>query len=259
MSARSVLKHVLAGGGMPAAEPGEAEPSTPSATTVYMLGTLPPEGKVNSFILGIAFVREEAMHDGRHIFRSADGSCALWHSLPPEKLSGGSWYIGPADAVGQRKGYLRATENTDVPEEITRPWHVYSTDEWHPAPEVQIVSEEAYGSISEAALAHAVRELWFAGKTSDGKDTGNFGVLGYAERLNGRYAYRSVDGGGFGLWWVGGAWFVGEESDIGKRSGFLMAEDGSYLPERVPSGCWKVHSGGGWLDAPAVQVIAPAQ
>ena len=49
--------------------------------------------------------------------------------------------------------------------------------------------------------------------------------------INGRYAYRSVDGGGFGLWWVGGAWFVGEESDIGKRSGFLMAEDGSYLPE----------------------------
>ena len=44
MSARSVLKHVLAGG-MPAAEPGEAEPSTPSATTVYMLGTLPPEGR----------------------------------------------------------------------------------------------------------------------------------------------------------------------------------------------------------------------
>ena len=49
--------------------------------------------------------------------------------------------------MGQRKGYLRATENADVPEEILRPWHVYSTDEWHPAPEVQIVSEEAYGSI----------------------------------------------------------------------------------------------------------------
>ena len=104
-------------------------------------------------------------------------------------------------------------------------------------------------------LALGATAVCFVGETADGKDTGQFGALARAERLHGRFVYR---GSGLALWWAGGAWFVGDEGDVGGRSGFLMAEDrgarAALIPEDVSG--WQMHAKDGWESQPDVKVVA---
>jgi hypothetical protein len=246
MSPRSLLKHTLSGGEMPSSLAPERPPA---ATIVHLIGKLPVQE--NSFALGM-YVRSVDMHDGRHVY-SSEGKHSLWYALPPDEFSGGSWYVGPTEVVGQRTGFLRVTQNTDVPEEISATWQVYSTDgEWVAAPELKAITDEVFEAEAQKHLAGAAGAVSLSGATSDGKDTAAFGVLTRSVRHESRFRY--INEGSFALWFVSGTWFVGDIADAGTRSAFLMAEDDAYLPEKIAA-TWKVHAGReGWVDAPEVHV-----
>ena len=252
-SARTILRNTLAGKGLPE-EP--REPTTSSANAVFLIGNAPT---VNLAFIFTKYVRHVDMNDGRHVYKSDDGSRALWHAHPAEvdgfAGTGGSWYLGDSSAVGQRTGYARVTENTDVPEEITAAWMLYIEGAWVEAPTLKVITQAEHEAIVVAALVGSSEEVWFSGVTADGKDTSAFGVLKRAERGDARYTYRSEDGGPFALWWTAGAWLIGDASDIGTKSGFLMAEDVAYLPEKITS-VWRV-AGDGWTDAPDVKIVTP--
>ena len=67
-----------------------------------------------------------------------------------------------------------------------------------------------------------------------------------------RRVYTSADGER-AIWWAHGAWYVGAPSSVGKRSGFLTAEENTDVPEDIGV-VWKAASAeGGWTEAPAVR------
>ena len=248
-SARTVLKNVREGRGLPV----EYQTSRSAvAGTIYLRGQLPTEE--NAFCVG-KYTRQNELLAGRHVYQSVDGSRSMWYALPEGEYSGGSWYVGPSDVKGQRTGYLKVLENTDIPEEITKLWSVYSGGEWHEAPLLKVHTEEEHESIVSAALAGGAQRVQLTGEMPDGFDTSGFGILSQSERLDERHVYR---GEGLALWWVDKAWFVGEAADVGTHSSFVMVPDEAHLPEGATA-AWKAPTatpfGPGWADVPGIKLV----
>jgi hypothetical protein len=238
LDAKAILARVASGQAMPDSRVN----APPSATIVHLVGAMPT--KQNAFCLG-QYTRREEMSEFRHIYESDKGERSLW-------WSDGTWFIGPTDAKGKKGGYIKVTENTDVPEEVRGTWSVYDGEaaSWMEAPGLKMLSHDGYAKMLEGTLGSAVPVVAMSGQTPDGRDAAGFGELAKAAVINDRHTYRNADSG-IALWWCAGAWFVGDENDVGTRSAFLMSEDHAFLPEQIGA-VWKVAGGGSWHEAPLV-------
>merc|ERR1712062_836842 len=70
-------------------------------------------------------------------------------------------------------------------------------------------------------------------------------------RVNGRPHYKQVDEFNHGIWWDGGDWMIGSESNRGK-SGSGWGEAWQQNNDECPSDVvftWRVYTGSEWIDA----------
>ena len=239
-----------------------------SATVVHLMGCTP--GSKNAHCLG-TYARQQQMCEGRCLYQStADASLSLWWAPSGAEDSmgdplPGSWYCGPTNMVGTRQGFMRATQNTDVAEEVTATWQVYFDGKMNDAPDVRVMSDKEYASALASSLAGAARLLVMSGRTPDGLDCFSAfgfsklklstGAGGVGEVVNDRYAYRSSDDT-MAMWHIASppTWMCGSASDCGTRSGFLVAEDAALLPENITA-TWKMFEENAWHDT-MLKVVA---
>jgi len=238
-----------------------------SASLIHISGCTP--GNHNALCFG-AYSKQATMVEGRHVYQSADGSLSVWWAASgvDDEMGNptpGSWYCGPTEAVGSRSGYLKVTENTDIPEEITKKWQVFFDGALHEAPEVSVLTATQHATLLLANLTGAARTVAVQGRTSEGLDC--FSAFGFskltqalatpavAEIVNDRYTYRSEDGT-IALWHVTAppTWVIGGGGDVGGRSGFMIVEDAALLPERIEA-IWKVFEDGNWNEHPGLKLM----
>jgi len=241
-----------------------------SASTVHIIGSTPKN--TNAHCLG-AYAKQSQMHAGRHVYQNGtDANLSLWWCTSgvdddngDEKP--GSWWVGPTAVIGTRQGFFRATENTDIPEEVSVVWQVFMEGAMHDAPSVKVLTPQQHLAALQASLAGASRTLKLSGRSPEGLDAYSaFGfsrlvqavsaASGAAELVNDRFTYRSEDAT-VALWFASaqGTWLIGSAADVGSRSGFLVCEDGALLPEMIAA-TWNMYDSGSWVEAPGLKVVA---
>ena len=111
------------------------------ATVVFLDG--PTAHQPYSFALG-RYERQQDLNQQRHVYTSSDSERAIW-------WQDGAWYCGTKASIGKRMGFMQATENTDVPEDVSVVWRVSAgSSKWDDVPEVKCVTEEVHAALDSA-------------------------------------------------------------------------------------------------------------
>ena len=243
--------------------------SNGSAATIHLAGATP--GNNNAHCLG-TFTKSGKMNAGRHVFQQRSGSNSLWfaESGVEDKWGNrlpGSWYVGPSAMIGNRQGFFKVTQNTDIPEEISATWQVYYDGALHDAPKVRVLTPTQHARELQASLSGAARQVAMTGRMPHGLDC--FSAFGFskltqalsssgpvAQMVNDRFTYLSDDGA-ISLWYVGAppTWLIGSTADIGGRAGFMIVEDSALVPERITA-TWMVFDNGTWGAVPGFKIAA---
>ena len=243
--------------------------SNGSAATIHLAGMTP--GNNNAHGLG-TYTKSGKMNAGRHVFQQRSGSNSLWfaESGAEDKWGNrlpGSWYVGPSAMIGNRQGFFKVTQNTDIPEEISAMWQVYYDGALHDAPKVIVLTPTQHARELQASLSGASRQVAMTGRMPHGLDC--FSAFGFskltqalsssspvAQMVNDRFTYLSDDGA-ISLWYVGAppTWLIGSTADIGGRAGFMIVEDSALVPERITA-TWMVFDNGTWGAVPGFKIAA---
>lgn len=242
-----------------------------SASDVYLTGSTPENQ--NAACLG-KYTKLGQICEFRHVYQSEDGQISMWWAASGVddefgNPTTGSWYVGPTTSVGTRAGYMRATENTDVPEEVSAMWQVFYDGKLHDAPLLKVLNAEQHTTQVLTSLVGAARRIAIRGRTNEGMDVYSaFGFSKLTQTLLGtgadavpeivhqRYTYRSEDGA-YALWFVDApaTWVCGLAADIGSRSGLMVVADDARLPEKMTA-AWQIFEDNNWSEASGIKCVA---
>jgi hypothetical protein len=229
------------------------------------------EGEMQHDRMGVYERIEGKEISGRGVWQAVGGiDCFLHYYIS----AGSMWMVSPRKSMeaGNGKSLMSVKSTALTPDQITEQWRVYDGTGWHNAPNLRVrvcSSVEKHAAelrmeqeqVQALEQAHQSRMLVLEGLVNDLHHCMGVYELIEGKVVNRRAVWQKQGGAKERFLYYGNSnkWYVGkgERMETGHSKGFIKLASTALTPDQTrPSNVWSVNSaaGGGWKDAPEVQV-----
>lgn len=235
------------------------EQSKAAGLLCHLVGSTP--GRRHHRFLGPYIMRKDLVHGRFSYVLLGDPGKMIWYD------GDGCWFAGISSEVGQSRGRFVVQDYAASPWTITEPWEIRGIEtSWEIAPSIRCGIDAAAADAAYALAKDAAWELQAAANvvhiTNDGPAMAPLharfmgAYVRIADRLvNWRPAYIKRRAAKFALWYDGRCWVAGFTKNLGRDTGFVVAQDDAIAPECVAVN-WQILIEQEWPDAPTLRCAA---